>query len=1754
MFGPRRSSISSTISSHSTVSQTPLAPQLNLSVSVFARIRPSLPSDTSTYDTTLENQITSYSSLLQAFPDENAIIVARSHADTAPQRFVLDGIFSSSSSQREVHRRSGTLLAVEEVLSGSNAVVLVYGQTGSGKTFTVFGPPSSGGLEAVGARDASLLGLLPRALHDVFEKTEVKRSSSSNGSLKIDISIRYLQLYNDTWIDLLDVSGVDRGGGDRSTNIHADTKLTPSTASLHPCADVRIALQLLHRGDRRKVVAATSMNSTSSRGHTLFQIVLRQEEKHSPISIQSTVLSTTTLSFLDLAGSERISKSNAEGLQLTEAKNINKSLHGLSVCLSAVANSVLKQQQQLFSGNILLSNETLSSSFIPWRTSRLTRFLQSCLAEPLPSYSSSLPSVCRKCLLELIVCVSPSDSSSYESLSTLSFAARARAVTVALAGDYSAARAALSDTTYIIGTSKVRKNASSSVNSEGEGYSSRPPSNDGSDADNDDNVSTSTRGGGGGEILGKVLDQQRTQIGSLTLSYETLLAANKQLQSKLEAAEAEAKKLREITADVEAKKLREIKEKIESEASASRQTVAHDRFSSQDMSNLSKANVNVNTNTLENYETDIVIKSTTVESKESDLAVKLSTSSIPSSTDTESLDISTNIAEKSKVSLQKQCDKLNESNDLESILASALASGSLDALRSAVEHVASVTLPVFTSIDATPKQSRNSLSLEELSSLPITPMLSLPTPTSNSSESISINDQPAAGARSSSRSRPSHDNAWKKSLRGDSSSPYKKSSLPPPSPNKSFTPQSLLQLAGMKSPSSRSLSASKINRESSSSSSGSSGTKLPTSKKSSSPAPLSSLVSMSPNLPSLEMLLSPMPPQSSHSLNSGPSPSEEVFSLAARGGMREQLSNARTFIAVNGLLKSPEGGYESSDLLDIPLSPEEQTESTVLTALSPAAASPPPPPPPPPSTQLLSMKAEPVSTSGAFFTSHHRSSLLKNTSNVGQVKAPSTPVSSGSSGDPGVAIAAVQAALNRAQGVLTRLQNQQHGLHLPHSQNRPLLASAPLPSVPFPSVPSSVPPPSFTLLPQHQSLHQQVKEEIVHLQTAALHSIAIDSEKKIEKEDKLKESLSSSLEPLIDNTPSTDNMNEVIEKDLVITIVKEDVVESKYSINKVNKSSSITRDESNTNTNTVSENKSATTEEVNNSKEVENDQSQQLNRPEEILKIDESQNLNPVILSTQEVRMVAAEVAGSLAAKALEAMQAQIEKQQEQLAALQLQQEQLLKEREERNFSAPIYPIQPSPSPSPPLLPFLEPVVEPVLSVTQASKESSLPLTSIAKNEETINNKNNEKKNEFVEEKEEEEEVKAVTVPVPVPDKIEENNDKDDESDDIAPALSGALTLTAAAEAAVVAMNQSALSRSRRSSFGAISDSHVFSSSTIDVTSALQNARAALARALSAVSDTADDEFDELYHQSVVDPSGDKATISAISFEPHTISSSTLSANFILESHSTPSIQETLPVKQGKPALAAGVAGTNVVRALHGQRTSLFDSQILGSNVPTNVPTNMSTNVSSSSSSSSTITTNLNSTITASQSHYMSASSASLSANKAAAEAVAAAAAIALTRENAERESAQLQHRSRTDQSTFISPLVHTVSKTTTTTPSSGVILTPPPIRAARDTENRSTGNTLTGKVESQIDSDTVSVFVPGQGIVVMSKAKLAAMHVPVDTSKRAHIDDQGNLNVTSHFDDQSLVENLNSVPLTNRPDLRSTKPLPQPLVSKRFG
>ena len=63
--------------------------------------------------------------------------------------------------------------------------------------------------------------------------------------------------------------------------------------------------------------------------------------------------------FVDLAGSEKISKTNAQGKQLEEAKNINKSLS----CL----------------GNVIKALTTAKCTFVPFRDSKLTRILQESL-------------------------------------------------------------------------------------------------------------------------------------------------------------------------------------------------------------------------------------------------------------------------------------------------------------------------------------------------------------------------------------------------------------------------------------------------------------------------------------------------------------------------------------------------------------------------------------------------------------------------------------------------------------------------------------------------------------------------------------------------------------------------------------------------------------------------------------------------------------------------------------------------------------------------------------------------------------------------------------------------------------------------------------------------------------------------------------------------------------------------------------------------------------------------------------------------------------------------------------------------------------------------------------------------------------------------------------------------------------------------------------------------------------------------------
>ena len=129
------------------------------------------------------------------------------------------------------------------------------------------------------------------------------------------------------------------------------------------------------------------MNAKSSRSHSLFIVTIFQRN-----SITDST-KAGKLYFVDLAGSEKISKTGVEGQLLEDAKNINKSL----MMLGMVINSL-----------------TENKPYVPYRDSKLTRVLQ----ESLGGNS----------LTTLIVTCSPNSFNDRESLSTLRFGQRAKSI------------------------------------------------------------------------------------------------------------------------------------------------------------------------------------------------------------------------------------------------------------------------------------------------------------------------------------------------------------------------------------------------------------------------------------------------------------------------------------------------------------------------------------------------------------------------------------------------------------------------------------------------------------------------------------------------------------------------------------------------------------------------------------------------------------------------------------------------------------------------------------------------------------------------------------------------------------------------------------------------------------------------------------------------------------------------------------------------------------------------------------------------------------------------------------------------------------------------------------------------------------------------------------------------------------------------------------------------------------------------------
>lgn len=145
-------------------------------------------------------------------------------------------------------------------------------------------------------------------------------------------------------------------------------------------------------GNYIRKINSTSLNQASSRSHCIFTLIIKGKNLATLTEVYSKIY------LVDLAGSERVSKSQAEGIVLTEAKSINLSLTYL--------------EQVIVSLNQKIKNK--GKSHIPYRNSLLTTLLKDSLGG--------------NCKTVMIATISMDKSNVDETISTLRFAQRVKLV------------------------------------------------------------------------------------------------------------------------------------------------------------------------------------------------------------------------------------------------------------------------------------------------------------------------------------------------------------------------------------------------------------------------------------------------------------------------------------------------------------------------------------------------------------------------------------------------------------------------------------------------------------------------------------------------------------------------------------------------------------------------------------------------------------------------------------------------------------------------------------------------------------------------------------------------------------------------------------------------------------------------------------------------------------------------------------------------------------------------------------------------------------------------------------------------------------------------------------------------------------------------------------------------------------------------------------------------------------------------------
>ena len=327
--------------------------------------------------------------------------------------FTFDIVIDEGHEQRAIYDELAFPL-VESVIDGYNGTIFAYGQTGCGKTWTMTGDSNN-------PKD---YGIIPNSFDHIFEAVAVgvdgasdddddddddeendKKNKNEEEVKNFLVQVSYLEIYNEEIRDLL-VDAESNSTSKRRKDVdakrlklkeHPERGVYVDGLTFVNVSNVTSILNVMNKGIAKRTTAATNMNESSSRSHSIFTIRIET-------SIMKTINDGTaatdaesfrvgTLNLVDLAGSERQKTTKSSGKRLKEGTKINLSLSALGNVISALVDGK-------------------SNTHVPYRDSKLTRLLQNSLGGNAKTI--------------MIANIGPCDYSFNSTMSTLRYANRAK--------------------------------------------------------------------------------------------------------------------------------------------------------------------------------------------------------------------------------------------------------------------------------------------------------------------------------------------------------------------------------------------------------------------------------------------------------------------------------------------------------------------------------------------------------------------------------------------------------------------------------------------------------------------------------------------------------------------------------------------------------------------------------------------------------------------------------------------------------------------------------------------------------------------------------------------------------------------------------------------------------------------------------------------------------------------------------------------------------------------------------------------------------------------------------------------------------------------------------------------------------------------------------------------------------------------------------------------------------------------------------